>query len=337
MNVIITGGSGYIGTHIIESLLENPKVDHIINIDLNPSTIKHSKIENKIGDIRNSKLCEELEIEGDYSYCIHLAALCKEPGFEWDQYFETNHQGTINVIELCDSLGIEEIIFTSTMMVYKAGEYQRNESSITSPDTAYGISKLLGEKELFAWKAKKRSKRKIKVVRPAVVFGENENANFTRLYKSLKKGFFPYVGKSTTIKSSIYVKELVSFIDFLTSKNVDSDIFNLAFPEDQSIKKIIEIFKEVFRIRSFNPIIPYKLLLLIARGFEMLNAMGLTNSIHHRRIQKLYFSTNIFPQNALSAGYVFKYNLKSSLEDWEQSNDPNIVRKYATIATIFVL
>lgn len=327
MNFLITGGSGFVGTHLIKSLLSNTSITYILNLDLMESSINDDKLETKLVDIRDDNEISKIDSTKKFDYCIHLAALCKEPGFEWDEYFETNHLGTIKVIEVCDLLNIDKIIFTSTMMVYRAEEVQKDEESITAPDTAYGISKLLGERELFTWKAKESSKRIVKVIRPAVVFGENENANFTRLYKSLKKGFFPYVGKSTTIKSSIYVKELINFIDFLISKNTENDIFNLAFPEDQSIKKTINSFKKVFGLRAFNPIIPYRILLMVAKGFEMLNAIGLRNSIHHRRIQKLYYSTSIHPKNALDEDYEFKYDLASSLEDWSKSNDPNIVRK----------
>ncbi len=77
-------------------------------------------------------------------------------------------------------------------MVYKSDEERHTEMTLTTPDTAYGISKLLAEKELESWENKRKG-RSLKVIRPAVVFGENENANFTRLYTSLKRGFFPYV------------------------------------------------------------------------------------------------------------------------------------------------
>ncbi len=127
-------------------------------------------------------------------------------------------------------------------------------------------------------------------------------------------------GRKTTVKSTIYVKELVNFIDFLILNETQSDLYNFTFPETSDMKKIISCFKQIFAFKPFTPVIPYKMMLYVAYTFEFLNSVGLTNSIHHRRIQKLYFSTSIYPKNALKEGYKFKYDLKLSLEDWKKSN-----------------
>lgn len=320
MKCLITGGSGFIGTHLIGDLLS--KGHQVTNLDLKSSYFKDN-IEEHIIDIRDSSKILELKLGRDYDLCIHLAALCKEPGFEWQEYFLTNLQGTKNIVKLCEMLNIKKFFFTSTMMVFKASDEKRKEDAITAPDTAYGISKLLAEKELVIWKSSKGG-RVLKIVRPAVVFGENEGANFTRLYRSLRIGFFPYIGRKTTIKSSIYVKEVSSFIDFLIMNQTSTDTFNLSFPERHEMKDIIEVFKEVFNFKVLTPVLPYRLMLLIAYFFEFLNTIGIRNAIHHRRIQKLYHSTHIYPQASLQEGYKFKYTLKSSLQDWKSSNDPNL-------------
>ncbi|UXX80591.1 NAD(P)-dependent oxidoreductase [Reichenbachiella carrageenanivorans] len=316
MKILITGGSGFIGTHLIQLLLSSFKGISITNLDLLPSKIDDKRIETLQIDIRSNNLFSFFE-EKSFDICIHLAALCKEPGFEWEEYFATNHTGTKNIITLCENLCISKIIFTSTMMVHQAGEVRRTEESVTAPDTAYGISKLLAEKELEKWRSSK-PERSLKIIRPAVVFGENENANFTRLFLTLKKGFFPYVGKSSTIKSNIYVHELNRFIHFLIEHKTKLDIYNFSFPSATSMRNIVSDFKVVFKMRVLTVTLPYKLMLFVAYMFEFLNSIGLRNSIHHRRIQKLYYSTYIHPANALAEGYEFKYTLKSALEDWNK-------------------
>ncbi|SNS56500.1 Nucleoside-diphosphate-sugar epimerase [Ekhidna lutea] len=321
MKILITGGSGFIGTHLIKELLQDDSIDKIINLDLKESSIKNSKLVTQSCDIRKDIKVDI--INEHFDWCIHLAALCKEPGYDWEEYFDTNHIGTNHVIQLCKRLSIPKITFTSTMMVYNAGEVQRTESSITSPDTAYGISKLLAEKELEKW-VNLDANRALKIIRPAVVFGENENANFTRLYKSLKSGFFPYVGKSTTVKSNIYVHELVRFIKFLNKSKSEIVHYNFSFPESSKISHLVATFKTVFGLKSFNPTLPLFLLVPIARVFELLNTLGLKNSIHHRRIEKLFYSTNIYPKAALDEGYKFKHTIQSALEDWKSSEDPNL-------------
>lgn len=320
--ILITGGSGFIGTHLINSLVLNASTKdnlEIVNIDIASSSIVHECVEHLNADIRDTNKLFELLKNRKFDTCVHLAALCKEPGFDWHEYFETNLEGTKNIISICKELAVYNIYFTSTMMVYKAGEFVRDEDDMTDPDTAYGISKLLAEKELEKWQLLKAN-RNLKIIRPAVVFGENENGNFTRLYRSLARGFFPYVGKSSTVKSSIYVLELIEFIKFLMDKPTQNHIFNFSFPAVLTLKQTIGVFKKTFRLKTFNPVLPYSLLLIASYFFELLNAIGVKNSIHHRRIQKLYYSTNIHPKNALDDGYTFKYDLASSLEHWKSTD-----------------
>ena len=320
MRVLITGGSGFIGSLLIKDLLEKYDQCSIINVDVKEPLIKNKNLEFIKGDITDGSFLEKID-NINFDICIHLAALCKEPGFEWSEYFLVNHEGTKNVINLCERLEVKNIIFTSTMMVYKAGEILRIESSPTEPDTAYGISKLLAEKELEIWVNQNKEARTLKIIRPAVVFGENENANFTRLYYTLKKGFFPYVGKSNTIKSNVYVKELNRFIIFLLDNSTKEEVYNFSFPEEYSIKKIVETFKSIFGFKTITPTLSFKLLKVTSYLFELLNSFGLRNSIHHRRIEKLYYSTNIYPENAIKEGYSFNYDLTSALSDWKKTGD----------------
>lgn len=321
MKILITGGSGFIGQHLISVLLESSK-NQILNIDLNPSNIVDPKLKSVELDICSSNLCEVIPKER-FDVCIHLAAKCKEPGYTWEEYFFTNHIGSINTLALCEFLEIKKILFTSTMMVYQAGEFMRTEQSITAPDTAYGISKLLAEKEFLAWRTINLN-HSLKIIRPAVVFGKNENANFTILYKTLKMGFFPFIGKDTTIKSSIYVHELTEFISFLLNNPTRENVFNFAFPDSYTIRKITDVFMEVFDLKVIRPTLSFGLMLSVARFCQILNSIGFKNSIHPRRIEKLYYSTNILPKSALDCGYRFIYDLRSALVHWKNSEDSNI-------------
>jgi len=317
---LITGGSGFIGSHLINLLLQEDQSAEIINIDLKPAKEEHARLVTNIVDINNQTALNALHLE-DIDTCVHLAALCKEPGFEWDQYFETNHVGTINMLDLCRKLNINKLLFTSTMMVYKADEERRHEYSITSPDTAYGTSKLLAEKEIEKWSSED-TKRSYHTIRPSVVFGKFENGNFTRLYYALKKNRFAFVGRKGTVKSCVYVKDVCGALSFLANKGKANQTYNFAFIKDYQIGEIVATFKEVFEIKGFYPVLPYRLLLMAAGFFQFLNGIGLKNAIHPRRIQKLYFSTNIDSSKIINEKYEFQYDLKEALIDWQKSTTP---------------
>ncbi len=139
---IITGGSGFIGTHLIYHLLATKRFNKLYVLDLKAPQVVSPDVTYVQCDIRQPIA---VDIAEQCDTCYHLAALCKEPGYEWDEYFETNYSGTVNVCDYAEKIGIKNIIFTSTMMVFQAGEKRNDEEALTAPDTAYGMSKLLAE------------------------------------------------------------------------------------------------------------------------------------------------------------------------------------------------
>jgi len=313
MNCIITGGSGFIGQHLIESILSNEDISRIIILDNKILQVSHEKVEYIFCDIR-----EKIElIVTDYTAIYHLAALCKEPGYQWEEYFETNYIGTKNVIEFAKKNNIHNIIFTSTMMVFKAGENRNTEDDLTAPDTAYGISKLLAEEVLLNWE-NSNSRHRLRIVRAGVVFGRGENGNYTRLAKALNKNLFVYVGKKNTIKGSVYVKDVVNFLQFLNTDNNERIIYNFVFPQPDTIESICESICTVMGWKRFIPTIPYKLALFLSYLFELLDKLGLKNPVHHRRIEKLYHSTHLSADSVINSGFKYSYTLKSALEDWKR-------------------
>jgi GlcNAc-P-P-Und epimerase len=317
-SVIITGGSGFVGGHLIDYLLGKDKTDRILVLDLKEPDRKHPKIDFVLCDIRKS-ITVSLPKEIKYQTCFHLAALCKEPGYDWDEYFVTNHIGTQNVCAFADSNGINHIVFTSTMMVYRAGEICYDEKSITAPDTAYGISKILAEQALWTWKAQDESRR-LWIIRPGVVFGRAENGNYTSLFYALKYNVFAYVGKKSTIKSSIYVKDLARCLDFIRLKR--DGIYNAVIPTPLSMEQIVKDFCKVFGWTRIIPTFPYRLTLFASYCFEFFAFLGVHTKVHHRRIQKLYYSTNISAKKLTAVGFQIKFNLRDALEDWKQDCYP---------------
>jgi len=209
------------------------------------------------------------------------------------------------------------------MMVYRAGEQRMSEASLTAPDTAYGISKLLSEYSLKCW-VNQSPERRLRIVRAPVVFGKGENGNFTRLYMALKKNRFFYIGKSDTIKSCIYVKDLIGFLLLLSEDIGETVVYNIAYPDCTTIESICKGFMQVFKFKAKIMTVPYRLALVLSYFFEYLNSLKIIQTdVHHRRIQKLFFSTNILADEMQKIGYNLDYSLLEALEDWMKDCLPN--------------
>ena len=148
-NILITGGAGYIGSHIAEILVK--KQFNVFILD-NLSN-GHKKLINKKasffkGDIKNQKLLKNILNINKIDSVIHLAALLdvNESQKKPKKYYQNNVLGTKNLITACLKNNIKNFIFSSTAAVYKDGIFKVSEKSPTKPKSIYGKGKLYSEK-----------------------------------------------------------------------------------------------------------------------------------------------------------------------------------------------
>jgi GlcNAc-P-P-Und epimerase len=311
-NIVVTGGSGFIGSHLCALLSGMPDVARIFVLDLRPPTQLLPKMEYVATDLRRPIAWRP---EVPISTCFHLAAVCREPGYPWDDYFAANYLGTRMLVEWLELCGIDNLVFTSTVMVFRAGEICRAESDLPDADTGYGISKALAEEVVLAWRGRGRNRR-LRMVRPGVVFGCRGGGNYLSLYKALKHNLFCYAGRNSTIKSSIYVKDLVRLLLVVETDKSGLEIFHGVYPEPTTIRDICKAFCDVYGWRRYVPVLPMKLLRAAAVPFQALDAVGLRNPVHYRRIEKLYFSTYLSAGNLARVGYRADYTLPEAIRDW---------------------
>ena len=319
--VLVTGGSGFIGRHLVGELNADPTIRNIIILDQNPPAFTAPKITFVCLDLRQS-LTWTPECPIENIRCVHLAAVCREPGYSWDEYFTGNFLIAKNVAEWASRIGLMHIIFTSTAMVFKAAEKRYAETDLPNPDTAYGISKALAEERFLHWAAE-RHDNQLHILRAGVVFGKGGGGNFARLYSALRRNLFCYVGKKNTVKSAIYVKDLVRIIVGAISRKLPPDTYHALYDEALTLKAICGAFCKVYGWKRFIPIMPYRMLLGAAMPFELANAVGLKNPIHHRRIEKLFYSTNLSANKLVNAGFTFQFAIEEAIRDWRNDCAPN--------------
>ena len=154
-NILVTGGAGFIGSHIVDRLagecavtaLDNLSTGKEINLPENAAFVK--------GDLRDAGLIQKTIKDADIDVVFHIGANASVPHSTEDpRYdFETNALGTFNVIDACRDSGVEKIVYASTAAVY--GEPIRtpiDEDHPLHPISPYGASKLAGERCGLAFK-----------------------------------------------------------------------------------------------------------------------------------------------------------------------------------------
>ncbi len=324
MNYFIFGGSGFIGTHLIH-LLKDEVVgpeDKIYCLDIVmpgeegvvPGIVEHNDgVEYIRIDVRKPIEFDFISTENDIIF--NLAAVHRTPGHPDYDYFETNIRGAENVIAFAEKHGIRKILFTSSISPYGASEELKIEDSLPTPNTPYGISKLVAEKIHMQWSAAEQS-NELTILRPGIVYGKGEHGNMTRLYKSQKKRLFFYAGRKDTIKACIYVKELVRFFKYRMIDNSfpGVDIFNCTFEPAYTIEQICTTMQKATGMKRRIMLIPSGLLMFAAKILGPIG--GKKIGIHPERVKKLMISTNICGRKLRESGYSFRYSLEESFRDW---------------------
>lgn len=325
MNYIIFGGSGFIGTHLIH-LLKDEVVksgDKIYDLDIvmpgeegvvSGIVEKNEGVEYVRLDVR--KPIEFTFNPSEDDIIFNLAAVHRTPGHEDIEYFETNIRGAENVTAFAEKYNINKILFTSSIAPYGAAEELKEETTLPTPNTPYGISKLVAEKIHEKWQNGDKVKRELTIVRPGIVYGKGEHGNMTRLYSGIKKRYFFYTGRKDTIKACIYVKELVRFFKYrmIDNQYIGIDIFNCTYEPAYTIEQICETIMSATNMKRHIFLVPGGLLMFAAKIIGPIG--GKKIGIHPARVKKLMVSTNICGKKLAESGYEMKYEFEETYKDW---------------------
>ena len=269
-------------------------------------------------DVRKPIHLEEVTVTED-DVIFNFAAVHRTPGHSDHEYFETNILGAENVTAFAEKYGIRRIVFTSSIAPYGAAENLKEEITVPTPNTPYGISKLVAEKIHTIWQAKNSSERQLTIVRPGVVFGKGENGNFTRLYWGLRGRKFMYPGRKDTVKACIYVKELVCFMLYrLEHHEQGVELYNCTFEPAYTIEQIVATMNKVTGLNRTAPLIPAWILMPAA---AVIGCLGAPMGICPARVRKLMVSTNICGKKLADSGYHFHYTFEEAIADWFKDND----------------
>lgn len=247
--ILVTGGAGFIGSHLCETLLDK-EVDKVYILDnLCQSHLgnildimKSPKIEFVRGDVRNKVLVEDLVLKSDVIF--HLAASDighSEISPRIDM--ETNVAGTLNILEAARKKPSVRIVHASSGSVIGSSDKPADEDAILKPTTLYGISKMTGEK--YAAFYAEEYDIKVSVIRYFHVFGPRQNyrgkAGVINIFLSrILKGLPPVIwGNGEQLKCFTYVQDSVDATIFLAeNEKAIGEIYNVASEERMTINKL---------------------------------------------------------------------------------------------------
>lgn len=159
MRVLVVGGAGYIGSHVVKALL-NSGYEVLVYDNLSTGLTQNLQVraEFQLGDIQNETLLADTIARFKPQAAIHLAALkaAGESMVEPEKYSSANLNGTVKLLNACAKGGVEFFVFSSSAAVYGAPKYLPiDEKHPKDPENYYGFTKGAIE-DLFPWYNKLR-------------------------------------------------------------------------------------------------------------------------------------------------------------------------------------
>ncbi|MCL7392601.1 MAG: GDP-mannose 4,6-dehydratase [Thaumarchaeota archaeon] len=260
MRVLVTGATGFIGSHLCLRLLDLGMEVHGLD-DLSRGSLKRAKILENSGmslhkaDVRDWATVHEVLHEVKPDAVIHLAALISvEESIRMPElYMEVNAEGTRNIVRAASNVGSGRLIYASSAAVY--GNPIRlpiAEDHPTSPLSPYGLSKLMGERYVTS---EFIGREKPVILRIFNVYGPGQNPEYagviTKFMERLSQGDPPIIfGDGEQTRDFIHVDDVVeAFIRSLDTPLNETAVLNVGSGRPF---KIIELARMMIRLYGLN-------------------------------------------------------------------------------------
>jgi len=265
MNILLTGGAGYIGSAATRLLLEH---GHVVTVLDSLVTGHRGAVPDGAGfvkgDLADIPALRKLIEEGNFEAVMHFAAFIEagesmqKPG----KYFRNNLTNSLNLIEVCVQSGIERFILSSTASVYASSEEPISEDSAIQPSNVYGQTKLMIEQALDWYHRlfglRYAALRYFNAAGALQDCGENHKpeSHLIPLVLQVPLGLRPEVHifgtdydtpDGTAIRDYVHIADLISAHQLALEKLADTPrlVYNLGNGSGYSVREVIETARAV--------------------------------------------------------------------------------------------
>jgi len=240
MNIMVTGATGFLGSHVAQGLIKD---DHEVSLLVrNPAKLIPDLQQCRIvkGDILDLASIKA-SLKGAKAV-VHCAAYVGEWGPR-EMYVQTNVQGTRNMIDACAAAGAKRFIHISSNSVYGEGDRDNRDLVEETPyrknGQFYGDSKVDSERLVF--EAHAAGKIAATAIRPSMIWGPRDRQFFPKIIEALSKGLMAYPGGGHKLIGLTHVDNIVDLVRLcLTNKISSGRAYNVDDDDRRTMRDLVQ-------------------------------------------------------------------------------------------------
>lgn len=252
--ILVTGGAGFIGSHLVDRLGE--RNDVAVIDDLSTGSLRNLSSARRTVVLKRASILEPGPLAtamGDREVVYHLAARTSVPESvsKPNEYWQTNVEGTVNVLKTAADAGARRIVFVSSAAVYgESPETPKRESMTPAPASPYAITKMVGE---FACEEIRQLKGiETVVVRIFNAYGPRQDllspyvsviAKFSEAVAAHRS--IEIFGDGEQTRDFLYVTDIAEGLELAAEKPVNGEVFNLGSGQATSVNEVVRLLSEI--------------------------------------------------------------------------------------------
>lgn len=316
MNIVITGGTGFIGSRLALACREHDvrvlgQVNNPWEADIRRE-LESAGIAVTEGAVTDRKLVFET-LEGA-DVVFHLAAAQHEASVSDQHFWNVNVTGAWNVLEASLAAGVKRVVHGSTIGVYGSTvNGALDERSPSRPDNVYGVTKLEGERLALDF----ADRLPVVVIRISETYGPGDR-RLLKLFKATKRKVLPLLGTGTNLHHPIYVKDLIDGLLLASTRDeAVGKVFVLAGTEELSTDQMVRAIAFASKGRARTVHVPLFPFLVAARVVgKTFGSLGVQPPIHPRRLDFFHKSFRFSGEQARQTlGFTPRYTFAEGVRE----------------------
>jgi nucleoside-diphosphate-sugar epimerase len=260
MKVLVTGGTGFIGSHLVDALVKRGyDVRCLVRKTSRVDFLNKLNVELIYGDIMNMYSLEKAVEDADVVY--HLAGGGDVSAISKEGYVKLrnlNARGTENLLKACSLSDIRKfILFSSVSAIGVIKDIVVDEKTSCKPETPHELANY--ESEQIALKYCQKNKIPLVIIRPTHVYGPRDVKEILKMCKLIKKHIFPIIGRGDNVLPIVYVENLVQATILAGERKSNINEIYIITDEEHTINEIVHTIAKELDIKIWGEHIPLSL------------------------------------------------------------------------------